>query len=127
MLNTITSAAEMRTFEKRVLDQFGKPFYETVELTEVQRRFRLTRAVLHDIMADCGVDAEPHDCLARLLNSKNTVQPPLAGRQLVRFTAVARRGRALIREHSFNPSFFVPRRTLKFARRVHGYLAQHSN
>ena len=127
MPNILIPNVEKRIFEKRVMGQFGKHFYETAELTEAQRRFRLTRAVLHDIMADCGVDAEPHDCLARLLNSKNTVQPPLAGRQLVRFTAVARRGRALIREHSFNPSFFVPRRTLKFARRVHGYLAQHSN
>ena len=124
MQRIIQSKAKELELEEHVLDQFGKPFYQTKHLTKARRRFRLTRATLHDILNDCGMNIKPKDCLARLLNAENKIQFPLAGRRLVRFTAVARYGRFVIQQKEYDPSFFVPAETLLFARNVHWYLAQ---
>jgi hypothetical protein len=57
-------------------------------------------------------------------SAKSEIQFPLAGRRLVRFTAVARHGRFLIMQKERDPSFFITLETLLFARRVHWYLTR---
>ena len=124
VLQAIESEEEGFRLEQQVLEKFGKPFYKTKHLKNVRRRFHLTRVTLGDIMSDCGVNAKPEDCRARLFNAKSEIQFPLAGRRLVRFTAVARHGRFLIMQKERDPSFFITLETILFARRVHWYLTR---
>jgi len=124
MLNTFQPQQGERELEEYVFNRFGKIFYQTKNIGVARRKFGLTRAMLQDIMADCGTDAKLQECEPRFYNTKNKVQFPIAGRRLVSFVAVGRYGRYTIEKEGYDSSFFVSTQTLVFARQVHWYLAR---
>lgn len=113
-LISTASFTDPQELEQVVLEQFAPMFYNTKHPNEASARFRLTRAVLHDIWADCGINASPHECHERLFNAENQVHDLFTEKWLIPYAAVAGHGQMYFAEHDEDPTSFAPEQTIPF-------------